>query len=813
MAKKYLFGEKYPLGYNTYDPFGLNLITNLENKTEICIFYYDRESDKFIYQFGYNVGQPDQNPAIHPKHKDDEAISPVKAYERDLNLNYGRICYMHKDSELNVTFAKTDPFNIFIKMQSNNTGNEKGYFLILFKGMEENNIKISRTLSKKLFTFENYDQIGCALHVYNKSGAESNYSILSLKMKMEEVFKENKLYLYEDIFEGEVFCVIPDELTYFVISSELETDNISKIDDLDKIFLNARKKFLSNETVFSTNYLSDMGHAVCAPIYWNMSHNRKNGISYLPVSKSWVKMIENVFEIPEEKCGGPLIFNWDTAFSAIISAYFNNPLSADLILQLLSYIDEHGRLPQLIVDNIVSDRTNPPVIFMAAWNTYLFTRDKEFLVNCYHRLKKYYNFLKNKRSLPEQYLMSWGADISSHTAESSNDPVKSHYIPGRVGAIYESGLDDNPMWNEFDYDSSRNTLNGACVDLTALTGYAASILTLMAAELKINDDVELFSNESLKFHDSILKNLYDSSKGIFANKIRNSEFSKTYSPTSFYPLLFIKLPKELKEKIHGHFKNPEMFGTIFKIMSAAACTGGIAKDGDYWKGRIWPPLNYLICRALRMQGMHRLSYEIALSSMKQFGFEWQRSSHVHENYSAYTGFGEPQAGTYARTAPFYTWGALMGLIFIEEFFEIQFDGKFKFGNLFSLDIVKINNLQVGKNKIDIYSSPGSLEFYVDGEHKIKVSPNVQIFDYCENESKLSFKAIGRGFTKFSVSKIGDRLTAYVRINGKIKSFASVVRSSPITFEIDFGPLLEDEKTGEIIQQPTIIEIEKNYSVV
>ena len=42
--------------------------------------------------------------------------------------------------------------------------------------------------------------------------------------------------------------------------------------------------------------------------------------------------------------------------------------------------------------------------------------------------------------------------------------------------------------------------------------------------------------------------------------------------------------------------------------------------------------------------------------------EWQRDCHVHKNYSAVSGRGEPHPGVYARSCPMYSWGALLGVL-------------------------------------------------------------------------------------------------------------------------------------------------------
>lgn len=837
MAKQFLFGDRYPLGYNTHSTFGLNLITNIESQTEICIFYYDKIEDSFKYQFGYNVGQKEQDPQKYSMHKDNPAINEARADIRDFNLNYGRIRYIYKKASLDVTFVKTDPFNIFIKLEPCDLDINEGYFLLLFKGSGEKAIKISRTLSKSLFGFEAYDHPGGAIHAYRAECQLENYAVLSSGLKVENIFKEGRLYLYEDITEGDIFCVIPHVTTYFGVSSELEMSQISKIEDFDRIFAQAKKKFYVNNTTFTTNYFNDIGSAICAPLFWNMSYNPANKSAFLPVSKPWVDMMENILNIDASRRGGPLMFNWDTAFSAIIAAPFNSELASDLVLELLSYINDSGRLPQFVLDDYISDRTNPPVIFLAVWIVYLYGKDREFLSVCYYKLKKYYNFLKNNRTSVKPYVMAWGADVREGSQAAAHQPDKTpdgeetsetdqmqkqsqpesvhnksaHHITSKTGAIYESGLDDSPMWDEFGFNEEKLTLDGGCIDLTSLCGYGAAVMALIANELKMMEDYSFYASEASNFQDSIVNNFFDKDNAIFANILSDGQFAKTYTPTSFYPMLFIKLAKNIKESLYTKLKDPDYFGSIFKMTSLAACDKKIALDGDYWRGRIWPPFNYLTYQGLKMQGMYKKAYELALGSLRQFQFEWQKSGHVHENYSAYTGYGEAQAGVYSRSAPFYTWGSLMGLIFMNEFIEVQMDGKLRFGNLYSLDEVKVNNLKVGKNRIDLIYTPSAMELFVDRERKLMISPRASVFDYFETDTRLSFKVIGRGKTQIKISKLGDSLAAYVRVNKEIKCYANVVRSSPIVFEIDTGELCEDEKTGENISQPVLIEVEKQYS--
>ena len=83
----------------------------------------------------------------------------------------------------------------------------------------------------------------------------------------------------------------------------------------------------------------------------------------------------------------------------------------------------------------------------------------------------------------------------------------------------------------------------------------------------------------------------------------------------------------------------------------------------YWKGAIWPPLNFLTYLGLRQAADHRTAGELARRSLAMFLAEWRRKGYVSENYSAITGTGDDEA---LSSDPFHSWGALFGIMaFIE----------------------------------------------------------------------------------------------------------------------------------------------------
>ena len=85
-------------------------------------------------------------------------------------------------------------------------------------------------------------------------------------------------------------------------------------------------------------------------------------------------------------------------------------------------------------------------------------------------------------------------------------------------------------------------------------------------------------------------------------------------------------------------------------------------DQDYWRGRIWAPMNYLVYEALTEAGMEEEMRLLAESSRKVLLKEWEEHGHVHENYSGYDGQGcdKPNSNN------FYHWGGLLGYIAIKQ---------------------------------------------------------------------------------------------------------------------------------------------------
>ena len=97
-----------------------------------------------------------------------------------------------------------------------------------------------------------------------------------------------------------------------------------------------------------------------------------------------------------------------------------------------------------------------------------------------------------------------------------------------------------------------------------------------------------------------LQTLWDEKTGMFLNRRTDTgEFSHRLSPTNFYPLLGeVATQQQAERMIDEHFYNPEEFWGEW-ILPSIARNDPAYPDQNYWRGRIWAPMNFLVYLGLR----------------------------------------------------------------------------------------------------------------------------------------------------------------------------------------------------------------------
>ncbi len=214
------------------------------------------------------------------------------------------------------------------------------------------------------------------------------------------------------------------------------------------------------------------------------------------------------------------------------------------------------------------------------------------------------------------------------------------------------------MYDEAVFRPEAGTLDLEDVALNSLLAVEAEALARLAATLGESADAAWFQAEREAMVVRIREGLWDPDAQIFANRFWSGRFSSRHSPTSFFPLAAGAATAEQAEAlVHRHLLNPARFLDDLGL-PAIARDDPAARDNVYWRGRMWPPLNFWVYEGLMRYGYAAEAIKVAEVGVRGFMEEWRQERHCHENFAVFEGAptDTPDSDT------FYTWGALLPFI-------------------------------------------------------------------------------------------------------------------------------------------------------
>lgn len=366
-----------------------------------------------------------------------------------------------------------------------------------------------------------------------------------------------------------------------------------------------------------------------------------------PVSRIW-----NV------KWGGYILFCWDTFFAAAMIALEDKDLAYSNVFAILNKITKENFVPGATAGNgfITLDRSQPPVGSMTILKIYNMYKEKWFVEETFYKLARWNDWFARKRMIHNGTLC-WGSN--PYEAVTGNQ-MENIGVNKTYGAAFESGLDNSPMYDDVPFNQNTKLMELSDVGLTGL--FIQDCKCLIKLAKIIGEDYKVYQ-ERLEKAESGLQSLWCESYGLFLNKRTDTnEFSYRISPTNFYSLFSDNLTdNQVSRMINEHFYNEDEFWGEYIIPSISKNDKSY-KDQDYWRGRIWGPMNYLVYEAMNNYKLDNVCKDIADKSNEIFLKEWTLHKHVHENYSAKTGMG----CDVNNSDKFYHWGGLLGFISIIE---------------------------------------------------------------------------------------------------------------------------------------------------
>jgi putative isomerase len=356
--------------------------------------------------------------------------------------------------------------------------------------------------------------------------------------------------------------------------------------------------------------------------------------------------------------GGYVIFDWDTFFAATMASIGDRDLAYSDAIETLRESTDEGFVPNYARAGGWKsfDRSEPPVGAITVFGMYQKFKERWFLEETFPALLKWNRWWTRHRDI-EGYL-TWGSNGENQPGKLDDDTRGT-----RSGAILESGLDNSPMYDDTTFDPKTHLLQFADVGLMSLYIEDCDALANIADTLEKTNEAKELRSRSAQYK-SKLETLWSAEAGIFLNKdLHTGKFNTRLSPTNFYPMLaHVATPAQAQTMVTRHLLNPDEFWGEWVIPSIARDDRAF-KEQNYWRGRIWGPMNYLVYLGLRNYDLPQARSQFADKSYALFLKEWKEHGHVHENYNAILGSGDDVA----NSDRFYHWGALLGFIkYLEE---------------------------------------------------------------------------------------------------------------------------------------------------
>jgi len=383
--------------------------------------------------------------------------------------------------------------------------------------------------------------------------------------------------------------------------------------------------------------------AVETTLGWDTIFEPEHARVVSPVSRDW-----------SASWGGYVLFGWDTFFGATLAGLGDKDLAYANVIEGLHEETTEGFVPNYARAGgwKSSDRSEPPVGSITALDLYRKYQDRWFLEQAFEPLLRWNRWWSLHRDI--QGYLTWGSD-GQNEVQDPDDKFRGI----RAGATGEAGMDGSPIYDDAVFNPQTHLLEFADVGLMSIYIADCSALATIAETLQKPADAQELRARGARYR-AKLGTLWSDEHGIFLNKDLNTgQFSTRLSPTLFYPMLAHAATEvQVKRMVEEHLLNPKEFWGEWEI-PAIARDDPAFKEQDYWHGRIWGPMNYLVYLGLGKYNGDEIEHarrELAEKSFTLFSREWTEKGHVHENYNAITGNGDDVT----NSDKFYYWGALLG---------------------------------------------------------------------------------------------------------------------------------------------------------
>ncbi len=311
------------------------------------------------------------------------------------------------------------------------------------------------------------------------------------------------------------------------------------------------------------------------------------------------------------------LFMWDSSFIVMFGKYASRYFDFQKTLDnFYSHQHRDGFICREICETQPGEMwtrddpssTGPNILPWAEWVYFLSTGDKERLSRVFDPLCAYHNWLRLNRSWPD-------------------------------GTYWYNGLAcgmDNAPRPDPRYDATLSHGFMSWIDACAHQYLSGTILCEMGRVLGREAETETYREETELLRRVINEKMWDEETAFYYDTRRDGSLSGVKTLASYWTLIAGLVSPERADRFVAHLDNEAEFKRPFRIPTLSADHPAYSPAGDYWRGSVWAPTNYMTLCGLSKYGYNTLAHEIARDYVAGVTEVFNRTGTVFENYAPET---------------------------------------------------------------------------------------------------------------------------------------------------------------------------------
>lgn len=230
------------------------------------------------------------------------------------------------------------------------------------------------------------------------------------------------------------------------------------------------------------------------------------------------------------------------------------------------------------------------------------------------------------------------------------------------------GMDNLPRV-EPGYNATHTHGRMRWIDATLQAVLAANSLSQMARVLGRENDVAVLLAQADQLERLVNDTMWDEDSGFYYDQYAGGSFNHMKHIGAYWALLAGVVPDDRLARFIAHLDHPDEFNRPHRVPSLSADHIAYSAAGDYWRGSVWAPTNYMVLKGLRATGYGALAHIIARNHLDNVVQVFEDTGTVWENYA-------PEGALPGRPAKpdFVGWTGLPAIaVLLEEVFGLQPD--------------------------------------------------------------------------------------------------------------------------------------------